>query len=251
MSGHSKWSTIKRKKGAIDAKRGKIFTKLIKEITLAARLGGGDAEANSRLRQAVMAAKEENMPKDNIDRAIKKGIGGGEGGSNYEEVTYEGYGPGGVAVLVEVMTDNKNRTVAEIRHIFSKHGGNLGENGCVAWIFEKKGSIVFDKKAVNEDDLMELALDAGAEDVREEDDELLVITDPGSYEKVKKAINDKGLKYLEATIGMIPQNSVKLEAGKAEQMLKMMEKLEDNDDVQNVWANFDISDDIMEKLTTS
>ncbi|MBN1663321.1 MAG: YebC/PmpR family DNA-binding transcriptional regulator [Deltaproteobacteria bacterium] len=249
MSGHSKWSTIKRKKGAIDAKRGKIFTKLIKEITLAARLGGGDAEANSRLRQAIMAAKEENMPKDNIDRAIKKGIGGGEGGSSYEEITYEGYGPGGVAVLVEVMTDNKNRTVAEIRHIFSKSGGNLGENGCVAWIFEKKGSIIFDKKAVDEDELMELVLDAGAEDVREEDDELQVITDPGSYEKVRKVISDKGLKYVTASIGMVPQNSVKLEAGKAEQMLKMMERLEDNDDVQNVWANFDISDEIMEKLS--
>jgi len=251
MSGHSKWSTIKRKKGAIDAKRGKIFTKLIKEITLAARLGGGDPEANSRLRQAIMAAKEENMPKDNIDRAIKKGIGGGEGGSAYEEVTYEGYGPGGVAVLVEVMTDNKNRTVAEIRHIFSKSGGNLGENGCVSWIFVKKGSIVFDKKAVNEDDLMELALDAGAEDVREDGDEFQVITDPGSYESVRKVIDGKGLKYVAASIGMVPQNSVKLEAGKAEQMLKMMERLEDNDDVQNVWANFDISDDILEKLANS
>ncbi|MBN1382854.1 MAG: YebC/PmpR family DNA-binding transcriptional regulator [Deltaproteobacteria bacterium] len=250
MSGHSKWSTIKRKKGAIDAKRGKIFTKLIKEITLAARLGGGDAEANARLRQAIMAAKEENMPKDNIDRAIKKGIGSGEGGSNYEEVTYEGYGPGGVAVLVEVMTDNKNRTVAEIRHIFSKHGGNLGENGCVAWIFEKKGSIVFDKNVVDEDELMELALEAGAEDVREEGDEFQVITDPGSYEQVRKVIDDKGLVYLGATLGMMPQNSVKLETGKAEQMLKMMEKLEDNDDVQNVWANFDISDEILEKLAT-
>lgn len=249
MSGHSKWSTIKRKKGVIDAKKGKIFTKLIKEITLAARLGGGDPEANARLRQAIIAAKEENMPKDNIDRAIKKGIGEADGASNYEEVTYEGYGPGGVAVLVEVMTDNKNRTVAEIRHIFSKHGGNLGENGCVSWIFEKKGSILFGKKAINEDVLMELVLDAGAEDVREEGDELQVITDPGSYEKVKKAINDKGVKYIESGIGMIPQNSIKLESGKAEQMLKMMEKLEDNDDVQNVWANFDISDDIMEKLS--
>lgn len=251
MSGHSKWSTIKRKKGAIDAKRGKIFTKLIKEITLASRLGGADPEANSRLRQAIMAAKEENMPKDNIDRAIKKGTGSDGGGANFEEVTYEGYGPGGVAVLVEVMTDNKNRTVAEIRHIFSKSGGNLGENGCVSWIFEKKGSIVFDKKAVNEDHLMELALDAGAEDVREEDGELQVITEPGSYEKVKKAFDEKGLKHASASIGMIPQNTVKLEAGKAEQMLKMMERLEDNDDVQNVWANFDISDDILEKIASS
>jgi len=249
MSGHSKWSTIKRKKGAIDAKRGKAFTKIIKEITLAARLGGGDVEGNSRLRQAVMAAKEENMPKDNIERAIKKGLGGGEGAANYEEVTYEGYGPGGVAVLIEIMTDNKNRTVAEIRHILSKHGGNLGENGCVAWIFNKKGSIVIDKKNIDEDALMELALEAGAEDVTTEGNEFEVITDPASFEKVKKAIDTKGIKHLEARIGMIPSNTVKLEMNKAEQMLKMMEKLEDNDDVQNVYANFDIDDDVMEKLS--
>jgi YebC/PmpR family DNA-binding regulatory protein len=249
MSGHSKWSTIKRKKGAIDAKRGKAFTKIIKEITLAARLGGGDVEGNSRLRQAVMAAKEENMPKDNIERAIKKGLGSGAGAANYEEVTYEGYGPGGVAVLVEIMTDNKNRTVAEIRHILSKHGGNLGENGCVAWIFNKKGSIVIDKKNIDEDALMELALEAGAEDVTSEGNEFEVITDPSSFEKVKKAIDAKGIKHLEARIGMIPSNTVKLEMNKAEQMLKMMEKLEDNDDVQNVYANFDIDDDVMEKLS--
>jgi YebC/PmpR family DNA-binding regulatory protein len=216
---------------------------------LAARIGGGDVEGNSRLRQAVMAAKEENMPKDNIERAIKKGLGSGEGAANYEEVTYEGYGPGGVAVLVEIMTDNKNRTVAEIRHILSKHGGNLGENGCVAWIFNKKGSIVIDKKIIDEDALMELALEAGAEDVTSEGNEFEVITDPASFEKVKKAIDAKGIKHLEARIGMIPSNTVKLEANKAEQMLKMMEKLEDNDDVQNVYANFDIDDDVMEKLS--
>jgi YebC/PmpR family DNA-binding regulatory protein len=251
MSGHSKWSTIKRKKGAIDSKRGKIFTKLIKEITLAARLGGGDIEGNSRLRSAVMAAKEENMPKDNIDRAIKKGTGELGGGAAYEEVTYEGYGPAGVAVIVEVMTDNKNRTVAEIRHIFSKHGGNLGENGCVAWMFDKKGSIVFDKKAVSEDALMESALEAGADDVRDQETEWEVITDPLAFEAVKRAIDQKGWKYLEARVGMIPRNTIKLEAGKAEQMLKLMEKLEDNDDVQNVYANFDISDEVMEKLSTS
>lgn len=249
MSGHSKWSTIKRKKGAIDSKRGKIFTKLIKEVTLAARLGGGDIEGNSRLRQAVMAAKEENMPKDNIDRAIKKGIGDLAGAAAYEEVTYEGYGPGGVAVIVDVMTDNKNRTVAEIRHILAKHGGNLGENGCVAWIFEKKGSIVFDKNAVGEDALMEVALEAGAEDVRDQESEWEVITDPMAFETVKKAIDQKGWEYLEARVGKIPQNTVKLEAGRAEQMLKLMEKLEDNDDVQNVYANFDIPDDVMEKLS--
>ena len=251
MSGHSKWSTIKRKKGAIDSKRGKIFTKLIKEITLAARLGGGDIEGNSRLRSAVMAAKEENMPKDNIDRAIKKGTGELGGGAAYEEVTYEGYGPAGVAVIVEVMTDNKNRTVAEIRHIFSKHGGNLGENGCVAWMFDKKGSIVFDKKAVSEDALMESVLEAGADDVRDQETEWEVITDPLAFEAVKRAIDQRGWKYLEARVGMIPQNTIKLEAGKAEQMLKLMEKLEDNDDVQNVYANFDISDEVMEKLSAS
>lgn len=249
MSGHSKWSTIKRKKGAIDARRGKLFTKIIKEITLAARLGGADPEGNARLRTAIAAAKEENMPKDNIERAIKKGSGTGEGAVNYEEVTYEGYGPGGVAVLVEVMTDNKNRTVAEIRHIFSKHGGNLGENGCVSWMFEKKGSILVDKKAIKEDAMMELALDAGAEDVREEENEYEIITDLASFEQVKKAVEGGGLKSIEAKIGMIPQNTVALDENKAEQMLKMMEKLEDNDDVQHVYANFDIADDIMERLS--
>jgi len=248
MSGHSKWSTIKRKKGAIDSARGKLFTKLIKEVTLAARLGGGDVEGNARLRTAVLAAKEVNMPKDNIERAIKKGTGELEGGAAYEEVTYEGYGPAGVAVIVEVMTDNKNRTVAEIRHIFSKHGGNLGENGCVSWMFDKKGSIVLDKKTVGEDALMEVALEAGAEDVRDQETEWEVITDPAAFEAVKKAIDDKKWKYLEARVGMIPQNTIRMEAGKAEQMLKLMEKLEDNDDVQNVYANFDIPDEIMEKL---
>jgi len=249
MSGHSKWNTIKRKKGAADAKRGKIFTKLIKEITLAARLAGPDPEGNARLRQAIMAAKEENMPKDNIDRAIKKGTGGADGSAGYEEVIYEGYGPGGVAVLVEVMTDNKNRTVAEIRHIFSKHGGNLGENGCVSWIFEKKGSILLDKKSVSEDALMEIALDAGAEDVREEENEFEVVTDPVMFEQVKKAIDDKGIKYIKAQVTKIPQSAVRLEADKAVQMLKLMEKMEDNDDVQYTYANFDIPDDIMEKFS--
>lgn len=248
MSGHSKWNTIKRKKGAVDAKRGKVFTKIIKEITLAARLGGSDPEGNARLRQAIMAAKDENMPKENIDRAIKKGVGGTEGSAGYEEVVYEGYGPGGVAVLVEVMTDNKNRTVAEVRHIFSKHGGNLGENGCVSWIFEKKGSLLFDKKGVNEDDLMELALDSGAEDVREEENEFEVITDHGLFEQVKKALDCKNVKYIKAQVTMIPQSTVRLEAEKALQMLKLMEKLEDNDDVQNAYANFDIPDDIMERF---
>ncbi|HOK07513.1 MAG TPA: YebC/PmpR family DNA-binding transcriptional regulator [Syntrophales bacterium] len=249
MSGHSKWSTIKRKKGAIDAKRGKIFTKIIKEITLAARLGGGDPEGNPRLRQAIMAAKDENMPKENIERAIKKGIGGDEGAAAFEEVTYEGYGPGGVAVLVEVMTDNRNRTVAEIRHIFSKHGGNLGENGCVSWMFEKKGTILVDKKAVSEDELMELALEAGADDVRDEENEYEVITSPAAFEAVRKAIESRGLPVVSARIGMVPQTTVRIGEDKAAQMLKMMEKFEDNDDVQNVYANFDIPDEIMEKLS--
>ena len=249
MSGHSKWNTIKRKKGAADAKRGKMFTKLIKEITLAARLGGSDPEGNARLRQAIMAAKEENMPKDNIDRAIKKGIGGTEGSAGYEDVIYEGYGPGGAAVMVETMTDNKNRTVAEIRHIFSKHGGNLGENGCVSWMFEKKGSILLDKKSVSEDALMEIALDAGAEDVKEEENEFVVVTDPGLFEKVRKAIADKGIKYIKAEVTMIPQSVVRLEGDKAVQMLKLMEKIEDNDDVQHAYANFDIPDDIMERFS--
>ena len=249
MSGHSKWNTIKRKKGAADAKRGKIFTKLIKEITLAARLGGSDQEGNARLRQAIMAAKEENMPKDNIDRAVKKGAGGADGSAGYEEVVYEGYGPGGVAVLVEAMTDNNNMTVAEIRLIFSKHGGNLGENGCVSWIFEKKGSILFDKKSVSEDVLMEIALDAGAEDVREEENEFEVVTDPAMFEQVKKAMDDKGIKYIKGEVTMIPQNEVRLDADKAVQMLKLMEKMEDNDDVQHAYANFDIPDDIMEKFS--
>ena len=248
MSGHSKWSTIKRKKGAADAKRGKIFTKIIKEISLAARLGGGDPEGNPRLRAAILAAKNENMPKDILERAIKKGVGAAEGGINYEELTYEGYGPGGVAVLVEVMTDNKQRTVAEIRHIFSKSGGNLGENGCVAWIFEKRGTISIDKKAIGEEELMEIALEAGADDVRDEGDEFMIVTDVSAFEQVKNAIDERHIPCLEAKIAMVPQNEVKLDAGKAESMLKMMEKLEDNDDVQNVYANFDIDDEVMEKL---
>ena len=249
MSGHSKWATIKRKKGVADARRGKIFTKLIKEITLAARLGGGDPEGNARLRQAILAAKAENMPKDNIDRAIKKGSGELGGTSAYEELTYEGYGPGGVAVLVDVMTDNKKRTVSEIRHIFSKYGGNLAENGAVAWLFEKKGSILVEKKGIDEDKLIEVALETGAQDVREEENEYEVITEPASFDAVKKAIDTAGFKCIQAQISMIPRNTVKLNEDRAGQMLKLMEKLEDNDDVQNVYANFDIPDEVMERLS--
>ncbi|MBN1828230.1 MAG: YebC/PmpR family DNA-binding transcriptional regulator [Deltaproteobacteria bacterium] len=249
MSGHSKWSTIRHKKGAADAKRGKIFTKLAKEITLAAKLGGGDPDGNSRLRQAILVARSENMPKDNIEKAIKKGTGDLDGGSNYEEITYEGYGPGGVAVLVEVMTDNKNRTVSDIRHIFSKHGGNLGENGCVSWMFDKKGNIVFDKSSIDEDRLMEIALEAGAEDVIEQESEFEVRTNLANYEAVKKVFDAAQLVYLYAEISMIPQTTISLDEHKATQMLKLMDKMEDNDDVQHVYANFDIAEKIMEKLS--
>ncbi len=249
MSGHSKWSTIKHKKGAADAKRGKIFTKLIKEITTAARVGGGDADANPRLRVAVLKAKAENMTKDLIERAIKRGASPAEGGEAYEEHTYEGYGPGGVAVLVETLTDNKKRTTAEVRHIFSKYNGNLGEAGSVGWIFNKKGYLSFEKEGVNEDKIMELALEAGAEDVKEDEDVLEVITDATSFESVKKVFDENNMKYSVAQIDLIPQTSVKLEGKHAETMLKLMEALEDNDDVQDVHANFDISSQEMERLT--
>jgi YebC/PmpR family DNA-binding regulatory protein len=249
MSGHSKWSTIKHKKGAADAKKGKIFTKLIKEITTAARIGGGDIEANPRLRVAVLKARAENMTKDNIEKAIKRGTSAGEGGEAYEEYTYEGYGPNGVAVLVEALTDNKNRTTAEVRHIFSRYNGNLGENGSVSWIFSKKGYLSFDKQSVDEDKIMELALEAGAEDVRDDVDYLEVITDVSSFETVKKVFDDSGLKYAVGEISMIPQTSVKLEGKSAETMFKLIEALEDSDDVQNVHANFDISNEEMERLS--
>jgi len=251
MSGHSKWSSIKHKKGAADAKRGKIFTKLIKEITTAARIGGGDPESNARLRVAISLAKAENMPKDNIERAIKKGLGALEGGESYEEYTYEGYGPGGVAILIEVLTDNKKRTTAEVRHILTKYSGNMGEAGCVSWLFSKKGYISFDKKTVDEDKIMELALDAGAEDITSDDNEIEVLTDVSNFEAVKKIFDLNGIKYNVAEISMIPQNSVKLEGKSAETMLKLMEMLEDSDDVQKVYANFDISFDEMEKLAGS
>jgi YebC/PmpR family DNA-binding regulatory protein len=245
MSGHSKWSTIKRKKGATDAKRGKIFTKLIKEITIAARFGGGDPDANPRLRTAVANAKAENMPKDNIERAIKKGTGELEGVS-YEEVCYEGYGPGGAAVLVESVTDNKNRTVADVRHIFSKAGGNLGEAGCVGWMFEKKGYFVFEKDAVDEETLMEIALEAGADDVRDEETTFEVVTPPGDFDAVRQAFDEKALKYEVSEITMVPQSTVELEGKEAEQMIRLMESLEDSDDVQKVYSNFDISDQTLE-----
>lgn len=247
MSGHSKWSSIKHKKGAADAKRGKVFTKLIKELSVAARLGGKDADSNPRLRTAIAAAKAENMPKENIERAIKKGTGELEGAA-YEEFTYEGYGPGGAAVLVDVLTDNKNRAVADIRHIFERHGGNLGEAGCVSWMFSQKGLIVFPKGETDEEKLFELALDAGAEDINESDDEFEVTTDPPSFEQIKNTLENANLKPSYAEITMIPSTTINLEAKQAQQMLALMELLEDNDDVSHVYANFDISDEIMEEI---
>ena len=247
MSGHSKWSSIKHKKAATDARRGKIFTKLIKEITVAARMGGGDIEANSRLRTAVQAAKNENMPKDNIERAIKKGTGELEG-VNYEESIYEGYGPGGAAVLIESLTDNKNRTVADIRHIFSKAGGNMGESGCVAWMFDKKGYIAVENKAVDEEALMEAALDAGAEDIREDESNFEVITALRDFEAVKTAIDAAAIPYIVAEVTMLPQSTTFLKGTEAEQMVKLMEALEDCDDVQKVYTNADIPDEIVNSL---
>ncbi len=244
MSGHSKWSTIKHKKGAADAKRGKIFTRLIKEITVAARMGGGDADANPRLRTAIAAAKNENMPKDNIVRAIKKGTGELEG-VNYEETFYEGYGPGGAAIFIESLTDNKNRAVADIRSIFNKGGGNLGENGCVAWMFETKGYIVVEKKTVDEDTLMDVSIDAGAEDVRDDGENFEITTDPRDFEAVKTAIEKASIKYIAAEITMLPQNTIDLRGKEAEQMIRLMENLEDCDDVQKVYTNADIPDDLV------
>ena len=247
MSGHSKWHSIRHKKGALDAKRGKIFSRLNKEIMVAARLGGGDPGANPRLRQAIAAAKAENMPKDNIERAIKKGTGELEGVS-YDEYIYEGYGPGGVAVLVEVMTDNRNRAAAGIRHIFSKQGGSLGEAGCVAWMFDKKGLIVFEQDQASEDDIMEVALDAGAEDVITTEDQFEVHTELAAFEEVKQAFDDKGLQYTMAEITMVPQNTVQLDETQAGQVLKLMEAIEDSGDVQKVYANFDIPDEILKRI---
>ena len=246
MSGHSKWHTIKHKKGALDAKRGKIFTKLIKEITVAARVGGsGDIDQNARLRKAVTDAKAQNMPNETIDRAIKRGTGELEG-VNYEEITYEGYGIGGVAVLVETMTDNRNRTVAELRHLFSKNGGNLGESGSVAWMFDKKGLIVVDKAAKSEDELFEIAIEAGAEDVQNEDDVFEIYTAPENFETVLESVTKAGIEPQASEISMIPQNYIELEGDDAKQMLKLYEALDDHDDVQSVSANFDIDEGEME-----
>ncbi len=247
MSGHSKWASIKHKKSATDAKRGKIFSKIIKEITVAARLGGGDPAANPRLRTVILKAKDANMPADNIKRAIQKGTGELEG-VNYEEIAYEGYGPGGVAVMAEVLTDNKNRTVSEVRHIFSKYNGSMGETGCVSWIFDTRGLIAVEKGTVDEDRLMEISLDAGAVDVSDAGDNFEVITDPGDLEDVKRALADGGIAYSMAEVTKMPQTTVHLEGKEAIQMLTLLAALEDNDDVNEVHANFDIDDEIIESV---
>ena len=244
MSGHSKWSTIKRKKGALDAKRGKIFTKLIKEITIAARLGGGDPDGNPRLRTAIQTAKGANMPQDNIARAIAKGTGELEG-VNYEECAYEGYGPNGVAILISVLTDNRNRTGAEIRHILTKNNGTMAEPNAVAWNFEKKGLFLVPQESTDEETLMELALEAGAEDFESTDEFFEIHTSPDTFETVREALEQSGIPTESAELAMLPKSTVKLEGKEAEQMLRLMEALEDNDDVQNVYANFDISEEQM------
>ncbi len=250
MSGHSKWHSIRHKKAIVDARRGKLFTKLIREIIVAARLGGGDPDKNPRLRKAIQAARDANMPKENIERAIKKGTGELEG-EKFEEVSYEGYGPGGVAVLVEAMTDNKNRTASEIRHIFSKYGGNLGESGCVSWMFKRKGYIVVEKSKVpSEDELFEIIIEAGAEDMKEDGSNFVIYTAPEDFENVVKALQEKGIEIAAKEIGMIPDTYVKLEGKQAEQMIKLMEALEDHDDVQHVWANFDIDEAEIEKYSS-
>jgi YebC/PmpR family DNA-binding regulatory protein len=250
MSGHSKWSSIKHKKAASDAKRGKVFTKLIKEITIAARLGGGDLNANPRLRTAVSAAKAQSMPKDNIDRAIKKGTGE-LGGVHLEEITYEGYGPGGVAIMVDSLTDNRNRVVAEMRFIFSRHGGNLGEAGCVAWMFKKHGVITIEKSAADEDKLLEVALEAGADDVNSDGDSYQVLTTPEKFGAVREAIDKAKIAVAHAEVTRIPENTVAISGRGAEQVLKLVEELEDHDDVQSVAANFDISDEELAHISAA
>lgn len=247
MSGHSKWSTIKRKKAKTDAQRGKIFTRLIKEITVAARSGGGDENTNPALRTAIAAAKAANMPSANIERAIKRGTGELPG-VVYENVTYEGYGPGGTALMIEVLTDNKNRTVADIRHILSRHNGNLGESGCVSWLFEKKGMIQVNSKEVTEEQLLELVLESGADDMRREQDWFEIVTQPGSFENVKTILDKNNIGIESAEVTMHPRNTVKVTEKEAEQLLKLMDALEDHDDVNQIYSNFDIDTEILDKF---
>ena len=243
MAGHSKWANIKHRKAAVDAKRGKIYTKLAREITVAAREGGGDPEFNPRLRAAIDKARKFNMPKENIERAIKRGTGEIEG-SSYEEVTYEGYGPGGVAIIVKCLTDNRNRAASEVRHAFSKHGGNLGTSGCVSWMFERKGVITIPGN-VDEEELMMAAIDAGAEDIKQEDGEFVVYTEPSNLENVKESLEKSGIKVEEAKLDLIPQNTVRVEGETALKVLKLLDVLEDLDDVQEVFSNFDMPEEVM------
>ena len=247
MSGHSKWATIKHKKAALDAKRGKIFTRLIKEITIAAKNGGGDPDSNPRLRTAIAAAKAENMPADNIKRAVQRGTGELPG-STYEEFTLEGYGPGGVALMLDINTDNRNRTVSEIRHAFGKNGGNMAEAGAVSWMFHKKGDIVVPKSATSEDDLMGIVLEAGADDLRDDGENWEVVTDPSSFEAVVEAVKKAGIHPASAEVAMIPQNYIKLEGQQATTMIRLVEALEEHDDVQNVHSNFDIDAKLLEEV---
>jgi YebC/PmpR family DNA-binding regulatory protein len=241
MSGHSKWHTIKHKKGAADAKRGKIFTRLIKELTVAARSGGGDPDMNPRLRTIILEAKANNMPRENIERAIRRGTGE-EPGVSYEEIMYEGYGPGGVALLIQTLTDNKNRTVGEIRHLLAKYNGNLAAENSVAWMFHRKGQVVVDKQKANEDELLNAALDAGADDMNDDGSVWEIVSAPESFEAVREAVKGLGLEPASAEVAMIPQNYIKLQGKDAQQMLRLMEALDDHDDVQHVWANFDIEE---------
>jgi len=249
MSGHSKWATIKHKKGALDAKRGKILTRLIKEIAMAAKSGGGDVDGNPRLRTAVAAAKAENMPAEKIKRAIQRGTGELPG-TVYEEITFEAYGPGGVALLVEVTTDNRNRTVSELRHAFTKGGGNMGEAGSVAWMFHKKGEIVVPKTAAKEEDLMNIVLENGGEDLNDDQESWSITTDPGAYEGVLEAVKKAGIEVVHSQIGMVPQNYIKLEGAAANQMIRLLETLEDHDDVQNVYSNFDVDQKQLEEVAS-
>jgi len=241
MSGHSKWHTIKHKKGAADAKRGKIFTRIIKELTVAARNGGGDPNMNPRLRTIIAEAKANNMPRENIERAIRRGTGE-EPGVSYEEITYEGYGPGGAALLIQSLTDNKNRTVGEIRHMLAKYNGNLAAENSVAWMFTRKGQVIVEKTKADEEKLLSVALDAGADDMNDDGSAWEIVSSPESFEAVRDAVKASGIESAAAEIAMIPQNYVKLEGKEAQQMLKLMEALDDHDDVQHVWANFDIEE---------
>jgi YebC/PmpR family DNA-binding regulatory protein len=250
MSGHSKWATIKHKKGALDAKRGKIFTRLIKEISIAAKNGGGDPDANPRLRTAILAAKSENMPQDNIKRAIQRGTGELPG-VNFEEFSLEGYGPGGVAVLLDINTDNRNRTVSEIRHAFGKNGGNMASAGAVSYLFHKKGDIVIPKSAASEDDLMNIVLEAGADDLHDDGDNWEIVTEPSAFEAVVEAVKKAGITPLSAEIAMVPQNYIKLEGQQASTMIRLMEVLEDHDDVQGVHANFDVDAEVLERVAAA